>query len=434
MRYERVDASLFVTNRKQFTKQMKPGSLAIFVSNDMVPRSADATYKWRQDPDLYYLSGIDQEQTFLILFPDAPVAAWREILFVRETNEHIKVWEGEKLSVADAQFVSGIANVVWNRQFDQLLHQLMSHTDTVYLNLNEHDRFSEVHVEYASLRFARELQKKYPLHTVARSQPILSSLRRCKSPLEIKMLQKAIDITDSAFRRLLRFVRPGVWEFEAEAELIHEYIRLRGTGHAYEPIIASGENACILHYNQNNKQCKTGDIMLIDSGAEYGLYNADLSRSIPISGRFTPRQKAVYQSVLRVMKGARELMRPGITLNELNLEAGKMMEKELIHLKLLSKTDVKNQNPKLPAYKKYFPHGTAHFLGLDVHDVGDRFEKLRAGCVLTCEPGIYIPEEKLGIRLENNILVTSGKPKDLMAHIPIEIEEIESLMADNGKK
>jgi Xaa-Pro aminopeptidase len=434
MRYQRIDAGLFIRNRKEFSKQMKPGSIAVFVSNDLVPRSADATYKWRQDPDLYYLCGVDQEETFLILFPDAPVESWREMLFVRETNHHIKVWEGEKLTIADAQQVSGIRQVNWSRQFEAMLHLMMSHAQTVYLNLNEHDRFSETAVEYASLRFARSLQKKYPLHNYTRSQPVLSALRRCKTAWEIEAMQQAIDITDAAFRRLLRFVRPGVWEFEIEAELIHEYIRQRGTGHAYEPIIAGGENACILHYNQNNKQCVAGEVLLLDSGAEYGMYNADLSRSIPVSGRFTPRQKAVYQAVLRVMKGARELMRPGITLQALNEEAGKMMEKELLQLKLLSKTDIKQQSAKNPAYKKYFPHGTAHFLGLDVHDVGSRYEKLKAGCVLTCEPGIYIPEEKLGIRLENNILVTNGKPRDLMANIPIEVEEIESLMSANKKK
>lgn len=428
MRYTNTSSDLFIQNRKNFMKQMKPGSIAIFVSNDLVPRSADATYKWRQNPDLFYLSGVDQEETYLVLFPDAPNAAFKETLFVRETNDHIKVWEGEKLNIEQAQKVSGIKRVVWNNNFDQNLYTLMQQASNVYLNLNEHDRYHESGVEYAELRFARKIKNQYPLHNYERANPIISELRRLKSTPELAQMQKAMDITDSAFRRLLKFVKPGVWEYEVEAELIHEYIRLRGTGHAYEPIVASGANACVLHYNQNNKQCKDGDVLLIDSGAEYGNYCADLTRSIPVNGKFSKRQRAVYDAVLRVMKEARAMMRPGIVLQDLNNEVGKIMEKELLGLKLLDKTAIKNQNPANPAFKKYFPHGTAHFLGLDVHGVGNRYLKLKPGCVLTCEPGIYIPEENLGIRIENNILVTNGKPKDMMAHIPVEAEEIEALM------
>ena len=427
MRYDAIDSKLFELNRKNFVKQMKPKSMAIFVSNDLMTKSADAYYKWRQNPDLFYLSGIDQEDTFLVLFPDAQLPEWREVLFVRRTDEHTRVWEGNKLTREQAGVASGIKTVKWSESFQPMLAQLMYQAEQVYLNLNENDRSGDT-TESGEFKFAVKLQKRYPLHHYHRSAPIMAALRTVKSSYEIAQLQKAIDITEKGFRRLLKFVKPGVWEYEVEAEMTHEYLRNRASGHAYEPIVAAGENACVLHYVANDQQCKKGDLLLLDCAAEYGNYNADLTRTIPVSGRYTPRQKDVYNAVLRVMKEARSMMKDGMILWEFNASVGKIMEAELIKLKLIDKTDVKKQDTSNPLYKKYFPHGTAHFLGLDVHDIGNRYAKLKAGAVLTCEPGIYIREEKIGIRIENNILITKGKPTDLMANIPIEADEIEELM------
>jgi Xaa-Pro aminopeptidase len=370
---------------------------------------------------------VDQEDTFLVIFPDAPVPEWREILFVRETNEHIRTWEGNKLTKEDAQAVSGVHEVRWSSSFQASLAALLYQADHVYLNTNENDRSGDT-TESAEFKFAAKLKQRFPLHNFHRSAPIMADLRAVKSQHEVTQLKKAVEITEKGFRRLLKFVKPGVWEYEIEAELIHEYIRNRGTGHAYEPIIASGENACVLHYVANDQQCKKGDLLLLDCAAEYANYNADLTRTIPVSGKYTARQKDVYNAVLRVMKEARSMMKEGMVLYEFNMEVGKIMESELIKLKLIDKADVKKQDPKNPLFKKYFPHGTAHFLGIDVHDIGNRYGKLKAGAVLTCEPGIYIREEKIGIRIENNILITKGKPTDLMASVPIEAEEIEELM------
>jgi Xaa-Pro aminopeptidase len=427
MRYEAINSALFKLNRKNFVKQMKPNSIAIFVSNELMTRSADASYKWRQNPDLFYLSGIDQEDTFLVLFPDAPLPEWREILFVRKTDEQTRTWEGNKLTKEQAELVSDIHEVRWSDVFLSSLAALLYQAENVYLNTNENDRSGDT-TESAEFKFAAKLKQRFPLHNYVRSAPIMSSLRASKSEYEIALLQKAVDITEKGFRRLLKFVKPGVWEYEIEAELIHEYIRNKGTGHAYEPIIASGENACVLHYVGNDQQCKKGDLLLLDCAAEYANYNADLTRTIPISGRYTARQKAVYNAVLRVMREARSMMKEGMVLNDLNRETGKIMESELIGLKLLDKAAIKKQDAKNPLFKKYFPHGTSHFLGIDVHDAGNRYGKLKAGAVLTCEPGIYIYEEKIGIRIENNIVITKGKPIDLMAKVPIEAEEIEGLM------
>ena len=427
MRYDAIDNNLFKLNRRNFIKQMKPKSLAIFVSNDLMTKSADATYKWRQNPDLFYLTGVDQEDTFLVLFPDAPLPEWREILFVRRTDEHIRTWEGNKLTKEDAVEVSGVADVSWSDAFQAILPSLMYQADHVYLNTNENDRSGDT-TESAEYKFAAKLKHRFPLHHYHRSAPIMAALRTVKSEYEVAQLRKAVEITEKGFRRLLNFVKPGVWEYEVEAELIHEYIRNRGTGHAYDPIVASGENACILHYVANDQQCKKGDLLLLDCAAEYANYNADLTRTIPVSGRYTPRQKKVYNTVLKVMREARSMMKEGIVLADLNKEVGKIMEAELITLRLLSAAAVRKQDAKNPLYKKYFPHGTAHFLGIDVHDIGNRYAKLKAGAVLTCEPGIYIREEKFGIRIENNILITKGKPTDLMATIPIEADEIEELM------
>jgi Xaa-Pro aminopeptidase len=429
MRYLPIDNKLFIENRERYKAHLLPKSIAFFNANDEMPRSADQNYPFHQHPDLFYLTGIDQEQTLLVIFPDAPLPKYREILFLRKTNEHIAVWEGHKYTKEEARAASGIQTVMWTEDIPSVIPMLMNHSLNVYLNLNENDRFSS-EVPYKELRFSNEMKAKYPAHFFHRSGPIMAQLRAIKSDFEIQVMQRAIDITEKAFRRVLRFVKPGVMEYEIEAEITHEFIRKRATGHAYTPIIASGPNANVLHYIDNNQECKDGDVILLDFGAEYGNYAADLSRSIPVSGQFTDRQRDVYNAVRRVMKQATAMLVPGNTIEKYHVEVGKIMEEELIGLGLLNRDEVKKQNPDMPLYKKYFMHGTSHFLGLDVHDIGNRYEPMKAGMVFTCEPGIYIPEEGLGIRLENDILITSKEPVDLMANIPLEVEEIEELMME----
>lgn len=434
MKYTSIHKDFFIENRQRFEREIIPASLAIFHSNDEMPRSGDSTFPFRQNPDLYYLSGIDQEQTTLILFPESPIPAYKEVLFIRKTDEHIAVWEGQKYTIEEAREASGIKTVMWAEHFNQVLDMLMHYAQNVYLNLNEHDRFA-TQVPYKDLRFANEIKNKYPLHQYHRAAPIMAKLRVIKSQEEVNQIKKAIDITDKAFRRVLSFVRPGVAEFEIEAEITHEFLKNRATGHAYHPIIASGKNACVLHYNQNNQVCSDGDLILLDFGAEYGNYNADLTRTIPVNGKFTQRQKDVYNSVLHVMKAARAMLIPGNTLDDYNKEVGKIMEEELVKLDLLKAEEVKRplKEGTLPLYKKYFMHGASHYLGLDVHDVGNRYEPMKAGMIFTCEPGIYIPEEGIGIRLENDILITESGPIDLMDKIPVEAAEIEELMAEKIK-
>ena len=429
MRYLPIDNKLFIENRERYKAHLLPKSIAFFNANDEMPRSADQNYPFHQHPDLFYLTGIDQEQTLLVIFPDAPLPKYREILFLRKTNEHIAVWEGHKYTKEEARAASGIQTIMWTEDIPSVIPMLMNHSLNVYVNLNENDRFSS-EVPYKELRFSNEMKAKYPAHFFQRSGPIMAQLRAIKSDFEIQVMQRAIDITEKAFRRVLRFVKPGVMEFEIEAEITHEFIRKRATGHAYTPIIASGPNANVLHYIDNNQECKDGDVILLDFGAEYGNYAADLSRSIPVNGQFTDRQRDVYNAVHRVMKQATAMLVPGNTIEKYHVEVGKIMEEELIGLGLLNRDEVKKQNPDMPLYKKYFMHGSSHFLGLDVHDIGNRYEPMKAGMVFTCEPGIYIPEEGLGIRLENDILITSKEPVDLMANIPLEVEEIEELMMD----
>ena len=429
MKYTSIDAQLFVENRQRFVSKLKPKSIAFLNANDEMPRNGDTNFLFRQNSDLFYLTGIDQEQTILVLFPDAPLPRYKEILFVRKTNEHIAIWEGHKYTKDEARAASGIQSVYWLEDYNSIIPMLMNHCENVYVNINENDRFSS-EVPYRDLRFAQSMKSMYAGHHFERLGPILASLRAIKHDIEIKLMQKAMDITEKAFRKVMRFVKPGVMEYEIEAEIIHEFIRKRASGHAYNPIIASGASACILHYNENNKECKSGDVILMDFGAEYANYAADLTRCIPVSGEFTQRQRDVYNAVLRVMKGATKMLVPGNTIEKYHVEVGLLMEAELLDLGLISKSDIKNQNPELPAYKKYFMHGTSHFLGLDVHDIGNRYEPMQPGMVFTCEPGIYIPEEGLGIRLENDILVTSKDPVDLMASIPVEIEDIEELMRE----
>jgi Xaa-Pro aminopeptidase len=429
MRYLPIDNKLFIENRERYKAHLLPKSIAFFNANDEMPRSADQNYPFHQHPDLFYLSGIDQEQTLLVIFPDAPLPKYREILFLRKTNEHIAVWEGHKYTKEEARAASGIQTIMWTEDIPSVIPMLMNHCMNVYVNLNENDRFAS-EVPYKELRFSNEMKAKYPAHFFHRSGSIMAQLRAIKSDFEIQVMQRAIDITEKAFRRVLRFVKPGVMEFEIEAEITHEFIRKRATGHAYTPIIASGPNANVLHYIDNNQQCKDGDVILLDFGAEYGNYAADLSRSIPVNGQFTDRQRDVYNAVHRVMKQATAMLVPGNTIEKYHVEVGKIMEEELIGLGLLNRDEVKKQNPDMPLYKKYFMHGTSHFLGLDVHDIGNRYEPMKPGMVFTCEPGIYIPEEGLGIRLENDILITSKEPVDLMANIPLEVEEIEELMME----
>jgi Xaa-Pro aminopeptidase len=427
MKYLPINSKMFVENRRRFSKKLKSGGLAVFNANDIMPTNADGTLGFIQNSDLFWLSGIDQEESILTIFPDAKNPAHREILFLKETNEHIAVWEGHKYTKEEATDTSGIKTVYWLSQFHTVFTALMAECEHVYLNTNEHTR-AVVEVETRDARFVKWCMNKYPVHRYHRSAPIMHELRAIKSKYEIELIQQACNITEKGFRRLLGFVKPGVMEYEIEAELVHEFIRNRSRGFAYGPIIASGANACVLHYTQNNMECKAGDVLLLDVAAEYANYASDLTRCLPVSGKFTKRQKNVYNAVLRVMKGATAMLRPGTLLDDYHKEVGKMMEKELIGLRLLRLSDVKKQNPEQPLYKKYFMHGTSHFLGLDVHDVGNRYRPFEEGMVFTCEPGIYIPQEKLGIRLENDILVTKKGPVDLMKNIPLEAEEIEELM------
>ncbi len=427
MRYGPIAPELFIENRRRFRALLPPQSLAIFNANDILPTNADGTLALRQNNDLFYLSGVDQEESILLICPDAALEKHREILFLKETSEHILVWEGYKLTKAQGRAVSGVQSIMWLDAFPAVLAALMNEAEYVYLNSNEHIR-AVVEVETRDARFIKDLQRRYPLHQYRRAAPLLHQLRAVKSPEEIRLMRRAIEITGHAFRRVLGFVRPGTWEFEVEAEIVHEFLRSGSRGPAYGSIIGSGESATILHYVSNDRQCQAGDVLLLDFGAEYANYAADLSRSIPVSGTYSARQRQVYEAVLRVFKFAKTQLVVGNEIESYHQAVGAAMEQELIRLDLLSASDVKNQDPDAPLYKKYFPHGTSHYLGLDVHDVGNKYRKFEAGMVYTCEPGIYIREEKLGIRLENDLLITPTGNEDLMAEIPIELADIERLM------
>ena len=427
MKYQNIEKELFINHRINFNKHLKNNALAIFNSNDEFPRSGDQNFPFKQNCDLFYLTGIDQENTILLLYPDCPNPLYREVLFLRQTNEQIKVWEGHKYTQAMAESVSGIKKVYWIEDFDHILHSIITYADHIYLNTNENDSSSHT-IAYRDIRFIGDMKTKYPLHHYERAAPIMRKLRASKSAGEIQLIQKACDITRDAFIRVLKFTKPEVTEYEIEAEIIHEFIRQQATGHAYPPIIASGNNANILHYGDNNQICKDNELILMDFGAEYANYNADLSRTIPVNGRFTARQKSVYKAVLYVMKEAKKLMKPGISGNDYNEKAGELMTEQLVGLKLISMEEVKKQNSGYPAYRKYFMHGISHHLGLDVHDFANRYTPFQEGNLMTCEPGIYIPAEGFGIRLENNILLTADGNIDLMANIPIEAEEIEEIM------
>ncbi len=428
MRYEPISNELFIQNRKNFMAQMKPNSVAAFNSNDIYPIGADSTIPFQQDRNIYYLSGVDQEDSILVLFPDAPKPEHREILFLKETNPHIAVWEGEKIDKKKALQIAGIKTVYWLKDFHKIFHELMSQSETIYINTNEHYRAAH-DTETREDRFNKWLKENYPAHQVAKSNPILQRLRSVKHQLELDTMQTACNITEKAFRRILKETKPNIWEFELEAEIMHEFLKNRSRGFAYTPIIASGKNATVLHYIENKHQCKDGDLILFDVGAEYANYASDMSRTIPVNGKFTDRQKQIYNAVNRVKKEATKMLVPGTLWAEYHVEVGKLMTSELLDLKLLDKADVQNEDPKWPAYKKYFMHGTSHHIGLDTHDYGLLHEPIKANQVFTVEPGIYLPDEHIGVRLEDDVVIQeNGEPFNLMRSIPIEIEEIEDLM------
>ncbi|SMD38684.1 Xaa-Pro aminopeptidase [Reichenbachiella faecimaris] len=427
MKYLPIEQELFISNRAKFCKKLKTNSVAIFNSSDIMPTSADGTLPFKQDANIFYLSGIDQEESILLLAPDFPDERFREILFLRETNEEIAVWEGHKYTKEEAENTSGVSTVKWLDEFESVLNTVLAETEHIYLDSNEHIRNGSS-VETRSDRFVKWCQKHYPLHEYQRIAPLIYDLRCIKEQREIELIQHACDITEIGFRRILEFTKPGVWEYELEAEFSYEFLRNRATRFAYDPIVASGGNSCVLHYIENSQQCKDGDIILFDIGAEYANYNADMTRVIPANGRFTKRQRQIYDAVLRVKNEATELLTPGNTIPEYHKAVGEIMERELLALGLISKMDIDKQDPNWPAYKKYFMHGTSHHLGLNVHDVASLYKKFEAGMVFTVEPGIYIPEENIGIRLEDNVAITKNGHINLMKNIPIHAEEIESLM------
>ena len=427
MKYEAINNKLFIDNRANYIKHLKPNSLALFVSNDLLPTNADGSFGFVQNSDLFYLSGIDQEDSILLIFPDVKDGKHKEVLFLKETSELIAIWEGAKLNKSQATAVSGIDHIYWISEFDKVFKSLVFQAEHIYLNSNEHTR-RYIDMETAEMRFNAKIKAQCPLHIIQRSAPIMHRIRSVKHPIEIELMQHACDITEKGVRRLLNFIKTGVTEYEIEAELIHEFVRNKSRGFAYGPIIASGASACVLHYVENNRVCKDGDVILLDVAAEYANYASDLTRCLPVNGKFTKRQKEVYNAVLRVMKSATSMLKAGNTFEKYNAAVGDLMTEELLQLGLLKTDDVKNQNPNWPAYKKYFMHGTSHFIGLDVHDVGLFYEPMQIGNAFTVEPGIYIPEEGLGIRLENNIIITSSGNDDLMKNIPLEADEIEALM------
>ncbi|HEU4576543.1 MAG TPA: aminopeptidase P N-terminal domain-containing protein [Chitinophagaceae bacterium] len=422
-----LNSALFVKNRQRFVKAMKPGSIAIFVSNDEMPSNGDALYPFRQNSDLYWLSGITQEESMIILFPENPDPKFREVLVLVRPNELKEKWDGKRLRVKEAQAISGIKTIVWLDSIDPLLQQWVHLAETIYLDSNENDRKSSL-IKTRDYRFIEEMRSRYPLHHYERAARIMKELRSIKTAEEVEVMQKAIDITDVTFRRLLKFIRPGVMEYEIEAEIWHSFLSQQATGPAYASIIASGDRARTLHYIFNNEECKNGELILMDFGAEYGGYCADLTRTIPVNGKFTKRQRDVYDACLHLHDFAKSLLKPGITIAAYTDKVGDEATKTFLKIGLLKKEDVKNEDPENRAYRKYLYHGISHHLGIDVHDLGTRTEPIRPGMVFTVEPGIYIEEEKMGVRIENNVWITRNGNKDLMAKIPIKAEEIERLM------
>ena len=428
MKYHKIDSKLFIKNRKNFISRMKTNSVAFFNSNDIYPVSADSTLPFEQHRDIFYLSGVDQEESVLMICPDSVSPNYKEVLFLKKTNNHIAVWEGPKLNKEQAFETSGIKNVYWLDDMENIIDQVVKECDTIYYNHNEHYR-AKIEVETREERFNKWIEKKFPEKKKERSNPILQHFRSIKDPIELDLIKKACQITNKGFRRVLDFVKDGVWEYEIEAEFIHEFLRNRSKKFAYTPIIASGNNANILHYIENNKQCKDGELILMDVGAEYANYSSDMTRTIPVSGRYSQRQKDIYNAVLRVKNNATKMLIPGTDWKEYHVEVGKLMSSELIGLGLLDKVDIKNETKEKPAYKKYFMHGTSHHMGLDTHDYGLLDEAMVENMVFTVEPGIYLPDEGFGVRLEDDVVIqSSGEPINLMKDIPIEIDEIEDLM------
>ena len=431
MRYPSINPQLFIENRRRLAGLLTPGAIAVLNSNDVMPKNADGSHPFVQQSDLFYLSGIDQEESTLVLFPDAREAKHREILFLRERSEETSLWEGDKYSREEAAAVSGVATVCWNSEFQDLFQALVLQAEGIYLNSNEHPRARST-VETRDMRFGKWCREAFPLHRYERLAPIMHRLRAVKSPLEIDLIRQAVAVTGRAFRRLLGFIRPGVWEFEIEAEIWHEFLRNRSRGPAFQTIVASGDGACVLHYVKNDRQVQAGELVLIDFGAEFAHYAGDLTRTVPAGGRFSPRQKEVYNAALRVQKAAIDLLQPGGTLDGINDEVGRVMERELIGLGLLGADAVRDQPKDKPLYKIFFPHGISHHLGLDVHDVGERHRAFEPGMVLTCEPGIYIRQEGIGVRIEDDVVITPDGRVDLTADLPREADEIEALMRELG--
>ena len=427
MKYLPIKNQLFIENRAQFNAKLSAKDIAIFNANDIMPTNADGTMPFRQNNDLFWLSGVDQEESILVISPNHPNKNMREVLFLKETNEHIAIWEGAKLTKEGAFKTSGIKTIYWLDELESKLAELISKADAIYLNENTHSR-STSKVQTRDHRFRLMIAEKFSNKAIKEVAPIMHELRSIKSAAEIALMQTACDITEKGLRRILPMIKPGIMEYQIEAELMHEFLSNRSNGFAYQPIIGSGVDSCVLHYIDNNKKSKDGDILLMDFGAEYANYASDLTRTIPVNGKYSERQKAVYNSVLHVMKEAIKMIVPGTIFKDYNKEVGRIMELELIKLGLLDNHDVQKQDAKKPLYKKYFMHGTSHYLGLDVHDVGNMEWEMKEGMVFTCEPGIYILKEELGVRLENDILVTAQGPNDLMKNIPIDVEEIEGLM------
>ncbi len=422
-----LNPELFRKNRERFIGMMKKNAIAIIVSNDETPSNGDAIYRFRQNSDLYWLSGVTQEDSMVILFPDNPDPKYREVLVLVRPNELKEKWDGKRLRADEARQLSGIETIVWLDTIDAVLQTWIHLADTIYLDSNENDRKASL-LQTRDYRYIRDMKKRYPLHQFERAAKIFKELRAVKTPFETEVMQKAIDITEITFRRLLKFIRPGVMEYEIEAEIVHSFLSQRATGEAYSSIIASGDRARTLHYVFNNEECKDGELILMDFGAEYGGYCADLTRTVPVNGKFTKRQKTVYNACLHLHDYAKSLLKPGINIIDYTDKVGEEATQQFLKIGLLKKSDVKNEDPENRAYRKYLYHGISHHLGIDVHDLGTRTEPLKAGMVLTVEPGIYIEEEQMGIRIENNVWITKNGNKDLMKNIPITADEIESLM------
>ncbi|MBK6825425.1 MAG: aminopeptidase P N-terminal domain-containing protein [Chitinophagaceae bacterium] len=427
MKYLPLNAGIFVQNRERFVSRMQKNAIAIFTSNDEVPSNGDAIYRFKQNSDLFWLSGITQEDSMVILFPDNPDPKYREVLVLVRPNELKEKWDGKRLRVKEAQDISGIKTIVWLDSLDGLLQPWIHLADAIYLDSNENDRKASL-VRSRDYRFIDEMKSRYPLHQYLRAAKIMKEVRAIKTALEVEVLQKAIDITDNTFRRLLQFIKPGVMEYEIEAEIVHSFLSQRATGEAYGSIIASGDRARTLHYVSNSEECKDGELILMDFGAEYGGYCADLTRTVPVNGKFTRRQKTVYNACLHLHDYAKSILKPGISILDYTDKVGEEATQQFLKIGLIRKSDVKNEDPENRAYRKYLYHGISHHLGVDVHDLGTRTEPIKAGMLFTVEPGIYIEEEQMGVRIENNLWITRNGHKDLMKNIPITVEEIETLM------